>query len=745
MLRPRPIQHPIFIEEESLIRRPRKKLRLRFVLALVVTVTFATWYSQRARAEGVMPNQATPGQATPDQVTPDQVTPDQVETGQLLLTPREGGAATTALLQDSVVHIEVSGMVAHVSLEQRFRNDSQQWVEGVYAFPLPDKAAVNHMRMVIGERVIEGRIKERAEAQKIYQKAKAEGKRASLVKQQRPNLFTTKVANIGPYETVKVQLEYVQTVAYDHGLFSLRFPMTITPRYIPGVPLRETAQAAGAGEEKEQPRDLVTDALGWARGTDQVPDAAEITPFLNPALPSEGKLINPIELTARLDMGMPLQVIDSAYHNIIVSRDDNRYRIRLREGRVSMDQDFELSWRPRVGESPRAALFSEAVDGEDYGLLMVIPPDRKAVRLPKEVVYVIDTSGSMGGVSIRQARDSLLYALRQLAPDDRFNVISFNSSTDVMFPHAVAASSDNLNAAARYVGNLQAGGGTEMLSAVNAALRDSADEGYVRQVIFITDGAVGNEQALFGAIHRQLGASRLFTVGIGSAPNSHFMRKAAQFGRGTFTYIGKVQEVEEKMKQLLGKLNSPVATNIQLQWPGHHVVESYPKRIPDLYNGEPLLVTAKLHALKGDIVVSGQLAGDGWQQRIHVDGPQHHSGVATLWAREKIADLLDAKTAGADADKTRQAVLDVALTHQLVSPYTSFVAVEETPARPVHESLATKPVANARPRGQSPQTFAYPRTATGATVSFYWGAAFIAMFLVLRFVIEREERYGLVD
>jgi len=650
--------------------------------------------------------------------------------GQMLLKSIEGGGVTPALTQQSKVHIKVSGMVAHVSLTQSFQNNSQQWVEGNYVFPLPDKAAVNRMRMKIGERVIEGRIEEKEQAKQIYHEAKAVGKKASLVSQQRPNMFTSKVANIGPGEIITVQLDYIETVAYDQGQFSLRFPMTITPRYIPGSPLQ--------GSDSENGDPLVAGSSGWALNTDQVPDASEITPFINPKQSTSQQLINPITVTAELDMGMPLQVVESAYHNIVLSRKDNRYQLRLASGQVSMTQDFSLHWQPQPGSVPRAALFSEQVDGENYALLLMVPPIQNSAAegasavLAKEAIYIIDTSGSMDGASIEQARQSLLYALSQLNPQDNFNVISFNSTTHTLFSSAVAANAQNIDYARRYVSGLQSGGGTEMLSAIQAALRDEAEMGFVRQVMFITDGAVGDEEALFNTIHRQLGNSRLFTVGIGSAPNSHFMRKAAQFGRGSFTHIGMVSEVQEKMTSLFSKLDNPIVSDIQVNWPQGVKVESYPKRLPDLYSGEPLLVAVKITDLQDAVTVSGNTADKAWQQKIQLSGVQTHTGVATLWAREKIASLLDEKTTGRAEPEVRQAVLDVALTHQLVTPYTSFIAVEQVISRPAEQGLAAEAVSSARAKGQAAQNYAYPQTATGAQLSLLWGALLLLIAAIAK-------------
>jgi Ca-activated chloride channel family protein len=287
-----------------------------------------------------------------------------------------------------------------------------------------------------------------------------------------------------------------------------------------------------------------------------------------------------------------------------------------------------------------------------------------------------------------------------------------------------------------------------MMPALLAALADDPDdtlaEGAVRQVVFITDGAVGNEAALFEQIARHLGDQRLFTVGIGSAPNSWFMRKAAQFGRGTHTHIGRLDEVEARMGELLAQLARPAATNITVSWPT--VVEAWPERPGDLYTGEPLLLAVKFgeQAPAGEVVVEADIGGQPWRQVLQVapaGDPVHragHAGVASVWARKKIAGLLDTLAQGQPADAVRDAVLPLALEHQLMSPYTSFVAIEEVISRPAEEALHSAAVPNARPAGQSPQPFAFAQTATTGPAKLWLGTLCLFMALLLRVVRQAE-------
>ena len=669
---------------------------------------------------------------------------NSLESGHMLLRDVQTGDYIPAIIQSTKVHFDISGMLATVSLRQTFRNASDQWLEGVYAFPLPDKAAVRRLEMLIGERRIVGKVREKAEAKAIYQQAKKVGKKASLVEQQRPNLFTNRVANIGPGEEITVSLEYVQEVTFNAETFSLRFPMTITPRYMPGVSLAED-------EVPEEGDLLQLDAyLGWARPTSAVPDAPAISPVLHPARGSDQNPLNPVEITATLDMGMPLALVESPYHDVALARSSGVYELRLVNGVSEMDRDFVLNWQPVTGAAPTAALFTEQVENEFLGLLMVVPPSasRHRTAMAREVIFVVDTSGSMGGVSIEQARASVAQALQQLRTQDYFNIIEFNSRHRSLYRRPMPATRHHVQRAQEFVRMLQASGGTEMRPALHAALQNSREtdayqeQAPLRQIIFITDGAVGNEMALFEDISAQLGANRLFTVGIGSAPNSWFMRKAAQFGRGSHTHIGNLDEVGEKMAALFEHLSRPIAVNVQVSWPAG--VEAWPERIPDLYAGQPLSLAVNFgqQPPSGNVEISADINGKPWRQQLQLStgsdpqSPAAHPGVASLWARAKIAGLLDQKVAGREEDGVRKDVLAVALQHQLLSPYTSFVAVEEVVSRPLSQSASSEAVANTRPQGQSPQTFAYPTTATTGPAKAWLG--FLSIFLALMVCVLRR-------
>jgi len=411
--------------------------------------------------------------------------------------------------------------------------------------------------------------------------------------------------------------------------------------------------------------------------------------------------MNPVSLTVELDPGAPLARLTASYHAIQTTPlTDGRYRVELSQGPMPADRDFELVWWPNVEATPIATLFTERKGAETFAVLMVTPPAANALdglRLPREAIFVIDNSGSMHGASIDQAKAALKMALDRLRPGDTFNVIRFNHTTDAVFPAARPATAQNLAAASRYVGRLYADGGTEMLPALQQALDGREHPGRLRQVIFLTDGAVGNEAQLFAAIHERLGDSRLFTIGIGSAPNSHFMREAARLGRGTFTYIGSINEVKEKMVALFAKLESPALTDVEIE--AIAGADFVPERIPDVYLGEPITVALKAPALPSRVVLRGRLGVEVWERVIALHPAGENAGVSSHWARGKIAALLDRRRTGAPEDETRRAVLELALAHHLVSPYTSLVAVDVTPVRPGDEATERHALKTNLPHG----------------------------------------------
>jgi len=603
------------------------------------------------------------------------VRPGDMTSGSLLLKRKDGGYIEAPRLGSDYT-VSISGPTARTILTQRFSNPADGWVEGVYVFPLSENAAVDTLKIVAGERIIVGEVKEKQEAKIIYEKAKEAGQTAALLEQERPNIFTNSVANIGPHETVVVQIEYQEAIHQSNGTYDLRLPLVVAPRYNP-APVIQTVDFDASGN-------------GYGVSvSDPVPDRDRITP---PVLdPAKHDPVNPVSISVKLNAGFSLDEVKSAYHPVKIVNDGDMARsITLDAAEVPADKDFVLTWTAK-GAAPQVGLFKETVNGKDYLLATVTPPSVAPVGpvKPRETIFVVDNSGSMDGPSMVQAREAVLLGLDKLTPADRFNVIRFDDTFDVLFRDAVPADKEHLDQARIFVKSLNANGGTEMIAPLKAALVDSNpnDRTHLRQVVFMTDGAVGNEQELFATIGQNRGRSTIFMVGIGSAPNSYLMTRAAEMGRGTFTFIGDVAQVKDRMDELFTKIGQPVVTGLVAELPGSNAVLS-PSVLPDLYRGEPVLMMAEAPSLAGDLKVSGMIGETPWSVTLPLARAANGNGISKLWAHRKITEIETAATLGQLApDESNKLVLAVALTHQIVSSQTSLIAVDKTPKRPAGEKL----------------------------------------------------------
>ena len=595
--------------------------------------------------------------------------PDAIGSGTLLLQGKGMATARPALRLGTDMDVTVSGQIARVRVTQAFRNTGSQWMEGSYLYPLPEDGAVDSLKMVVGQRVIIGHIKRREEARALYEQAREQGKRAGLVESERPNLFRNSVANVGPGETVLIAIEYQAPVRQLSGTFALRLPLVVGPRYVP----------TGTGAA----------------------DAASISaPLAHPAL---GKNLNPVSITVHLAPGFQPANLISPYHRITVRNEGAEGRlVRLADGTVPADRDFELRWRSASAD-PTIGLFRQTLGGDAYLMAAITPPvdEPKQTAPPREMVFVIDNSGSMGGASMEAAKQSLLYALGTLRPQDRFNVIRFDDTMTRLFDDSVAATPEQIALARRFTEGLQANGGTEMLPALQSALIDShpEDRNSVRQVIFLTDGDISNEREMMAAITARAGRSRVFMVGIGSAPNQYLMRRMAETGRGSFTNVGTGGEVAAKMNALLDRLTAPVVRDLKVSIDGAPL-DLTPRSLPDLYAGEPLVLLGKGRTLSGTLTVSGRIGDKPWSRTVDLAQAADIPAVAKLWANRRIADIEAARWADEmESDAADEAIARLGLDYGIVTGQTSLVAVDETPARPESARLTREELPLLLPAG----------------------------------------------
>lgn len=611
-----------------------------------------------------------------------------------LKTP-DGNEVRDTLSLSTDISMNISGPILRATVKQRFRNPTTQWLEGVYSYPLPEQAAVDQLRMHVGERVIEGQIHEHNKAQKIFDKARKAGKRSTMLKLDRVNRFTTQVTNIGPGEDIVVEFSYQQVLDYRVPGYALRFPIVSTPSYTPPPSQR--------GPNHVMPVN---------------------------AYRQEGSLPgNPVSIDINLNAGFPIESVRSASHRVKTDKlSDTHYRIVLDGSAAASNKDFLLRWDLKPSSEPMVRILRQDVQGESYGLLMVMPQQSENVgidRSRRELIMVQDVSGSMQGESIRQARSALLQTISQLNENDFFNLIFFNNQSWKLFPDAVRASHNNIRLARSALINQQADGGTEIFPALELALQSTAKSERLRQIVFVTDGAVSNEDNLFSLIRSKLGESRLFTVGVGSAPNSYFMRNAAQIGRGTFTYVSRPNQVGRKIGALMQSLNSPALTDLTLTLDAQNL-NVLPDPLPDVYAGEPIYAYFKADRFPSQAELRGNIASVPSWLSVPLDEAEQFEGVAVAWAREKLAGLLDRYRYEAKQsdnlptqESLRDEITSLALKHHQVSRFTSLVAVDVTPAR-TEEAISKRRLPANLPKGwKGHERIRLAKTATPMVADFF--------------------------
>ncbi len=641
-------------------------------VAALFAVTIST-LSSRATANPI--GNVTARTGTPDE--PAQRSPIPASSQGGLILRGTGNVATQipAVRLGTDIVANVSGQTARVIVTQAFRNTSDQWMEATYLYPLPDNGAVDTLKMVVGSRIFDGVIKPKEIAQEMYEEAKENGQKAALVEQHRPNMFRNSIANVGPGETVLVQIEFQAPIAQVAGDYSLRMPLVVGPRYLAGNDNGGSDTTTGS---------LYNAAL--------LVGAADLTaPTADPDMVARaGGGLNPVSITVNLDPGFTAGAISSPYHAINIAGEGPTRTVSLADGSIPANRDFELRWSASGG-APELGLFRQTHSELDYVMATITPPSAQTAREapPREMVFVIDNSGSMAGESMPAARRSLLYALETLRPQDSFNIIRFDDTITNLFGASVTANDRNLARAKTFTHALNANGGTQMLPALRAALddqfgprRDGAETTSVRQIVFLTDGSLSNEAAMMEEINQNRGRSRVFMVGIGSAPNSFLMRRMAEAGRGTFTHVGMGEEAEHQMQRLLSRLAQPVVTDLTARVEGGNI-DFAPRQLPDLYAGEPVVLLGRTRHLRGTLTVSGTIEGERWSHSLDLGEATPSDVVAKLWANRRIAEVEAERWSGQMSHALADtAIEELGMDFHLVTSRTSLIAVDDTPSRP---------------------------------------------------------------
>ena len=610
-----------------------------------------------------------------------------------------GTAAPRILpLKHTEVKAEISGFVAEVRVTQVFSNPIDSPIEAVYVFPLPENSAVNEMTLTVADRVIKGQIKKREEARQVYERAKAQGKTAALLDQERPNIFTQSVANIPPGHEIRVTIKYIQDLAYDDGEYKFVFPMTIGPRYIPG---QKTGKVG----------------TGWSDDTDQVGDASRITP---PVVKPGQRSGRDISVEVRLDAGVAVKNLRSSSHEItVVNSGPAKAKISLSAEDRIPNKDFILTYEPEV-KLAAAAVLSHKQGKEGYLTLMVQPSADYPLALvtPKELVIAIDVSGSMGGFPVETAKAIALRCLEGMNPGDTFQIMSFASGNQLHFERPLTNTLLNVARGRAVINALNGGGGTEMLDALRTALEFPKDPERLRIVLFMTDGFIGNDPQILAFTKEHLNNSRIFPLGVGSSPNRYLLEEMAVLGKGTVQYVRqneKPEKVEKVIEKFYDRISRPVLTDLSVDWNGLDVSELSPAFVPDLFAGQPLLIHAKYNKSgSAPVLIRGKLMGKPWKMSVNVTLPekeQANDAMGPLWARSRITDLERLNLKSEDAD-IKGKIIELALAHKLVTNYTSFVAVDESPVSPTDKKLILVPVESELPEGTRYEGFFGGRAAS---------------------------------
>jgi len=603
--------------------------------------------------------------------------------GTLVAKKTDGSDAGEFPLQHTEVTAEISGYIAKTLVEQQYANPFAEVIEAVYTFPLPTMAAVNDFVMQVGERKIVGLVRPREEAERIYAQARAQGYTASLLTQERPNIFTQSVANIEPGGAVKIQITYFEKLAYEYKQYEYVFPMVVGPRYIPGnvQDTRDDTAAPGAPAAAAPPG-----GGGTAAPTDRVPDADRITP---PVLRPGERSGHDIGVTVLLDAGLEVQELAPITHCVDVEDvSGSRKKVVLSSADSIPNRDFVLRWKVAGVETQFGVL---AHKGEQGGFLtlMVQPPDAPTDEqvTPREITFLIDISGSQMGLPIGISKDIVRRTLDELRGEDTFNIFFFESGNGQLWERPRPRTPENVEEAKRFVSQLCGGGGTEMLAGIRRALQAEHDPKFLQMYVFLTDGYIGNEDEIMRIVKQERGEARFFVFGVGSSVNRHLVEGVAEAGAGAWHAVLPRDEdhAGKAVQKLFDLIDSPVLVDVKVDWNGLPVEDVYPSKLPDLFAGQTInLVARYTRAAEGTAYVEARVGARQVRLPVAVRLPEaeaENAALAPIWARWRISDLSeDLLMADTDAKRgeLKKKITDLAVEFRLVSQFTAFVAVDDS-------------------------------------------------------------------
>ena len=573
-------------------------------------------------------------------------------------------------LQHTDVQADIAGFIARVRVTQTFRNPTKEKIEAVYVFPLPHQAAIDEMTMVVGERRVVGVIKRRNHAREIYEQAIASGQTASLLEQERPNIFTQSVGNIAPGQEINIEISYVDVLKYDQGTYEFDFPMVVGPRYNP------------------QP----------SPGQPAVADAGKINP---PVLRPGTRTSHDISLTVNLDAGVPIQNLKNSNHDVHTKpHGTSKARLRLLQKDSIPNKDFVLRYEV-VGGKPEMAVLAHTGQysgdakhvGAGYFMLMIQPKENESLKKspPREIVFMVDVSGSMRGKPTEKTREAMKEMLTLCRKQDTLQVVTFASQANKLFDAPVPINEENVKRALEFTNNLRGSGGTRMLEGVKMAIDQPIDKERTRIVVMLTDGKIGNEAEIVRHIGENCGDQiRFWCVGIGSSPNMFLVDGVARQGGGMGKKLGLNDDTVALTTEIITRIQRAQLANIKIDWGELEIAETFPAKIPELWAGRPVVVFGRYkNGGEAEIKISGTTEGEhtSWPLSVSLPNEQKENDVlAKTWARRKIEDLMH-QSYYQGSPAVEEEVTAIALDHRLMSQYTSFVAVDTKDAAKVGEPV----------------------------------------------------------